>query len=143
MAGDRCPGLPLLELLQARAETWLPHWRTAALEFARVDPPTDTDAFFTALAARAGNRPLEKINALDRLLHERALPFADLERLAAAEIQAAARALRERLDPARPLLLFADHGFRLRRDGTAYVHGGASTLERVVPLLLMRPLESG
>ena len=135
-------GLPLLELLEARAESWLPHWRSAALEFARVDPPTDTDAFFSALAARAGNRPLEKINTLDRLLHERTLPFADLERLAAAEIQAAARALRERLDPTRPLLLFADHGFRLHRDGAAYVHGGASTLERVVPLLLMRPLET-
>lgn len=136
-------GLPLLELLQSRAETWLPHWRIRTLEFARVDPPTDTDAFFTALAARADNRPLEKINALDRLLHERVLPFADLERLADAEIQAATRALRERLDPARPLLLFADHGFRLRRDGSAYVHGDASTLERVVPLLLMQPLEAG
>jgi hypothetical protein len=119
-------GLPLLELLQARA--------------AQVQPPTDTARFFADLAARAGGRPLEKVNALDRLLHERPVPFADLERLADAELRAAGRAAAGRLDPARPLLVFADHGFRLDRAGRGYLHGGASTLERVVPLLRMQPL---
>jgi hypothetical protein len=133
-------GLPMLELLRRRAEQWLPHWRISALEFARVDPPTHTARFFDDLVARAAERPLEKLNALDRLLHQRSLPFADLERLADAELRASARAILGRLDPGRPLLVFADHGFRLARDGGGYVHGGASTLERAVPVARMLPL---
>lgn len=133
-------GLPLLELLKSRAERWLPHWRTEKLEYARVVSPTNTDTFFAGLLQRGVNRPLEKINALDRLLHERSLPFADLERLADAEIRATARGINSRLDPARSLRVFADHGFRLSRDGRSYVHGGKSTLERVVPVLFMVPI---
>ncbi len=133
-------GLPMLELLESRAERWLPHWRKERLEFAQVSTTTDTDSFFSGLLQCGINRPLEKINGLDRLLHERSLAFADLERLADAEIQAAARAIIPRLEPARPLRLLADHGFRLGRDGRAYVHGGDSILERVVPVLLLLPL---
>jgi len=133
-------GLPLLELLNAKAERWLPHWRIAGMVFAEVQGPTDTETFFSSLLQQGINRPLEKINALDRLLHERSLPFADLERLADAEIQAAARAVGQRLDPARPLRVFADHGFRLKPDGSGYTHGGNSTLERVVPVLWMMSL---
>ncbi len=133
-------GLPMLELLHSRVQEWLPHWRPDRLEFAQVSPPTDTNRFFSELLQQGINHPLEKINALDRLLHQRSLPFADLEQLADAEIHAVARAMATRLDPARPLRVLADHGFRLGRDGWAYVHGGGCTLERVVPVLWMVPL---
>ena len=133
-------GLPMVELLESRLTEWLPQWRLERLEFARVGTTTDTDAFFAHLLERGINHPLEKINALDRLLHDRNLPFADLERMADAEIRAAARSVAARLDPARSLRLFADHGFRISQDGRNYEHGGDSTLERVVPLLSMVPL---
>jgi hypothetical protein len=133
-------GLPLLELLESRAEAWLPHWRAVRLDFAQAASPTNTNAFFADLLQHGVNHPLEKINVLDRLLHERSLPFADLGRLADAEIRAAARSVAARLDTARPLRVFADHGFRLSPVGRSYVHGGNSTLERVVPVLLMDPL---
>ena len=41
--------------------------------------------------------------------------------------------------PATPLLVFADHGFRIAPDGRSYVHGGSSTLERTVPVLHLLP----
>ncbi len=132
-------GLPLLELLQTRVEHWLPHWRMEQTGFATVNTPTDTDGFFARLLEGGINHPLEKINALDRLLHERDLPFDDMERLADAEIQAAARAVTARMDPKRPLRVFADHGFRLNPQGRGYRHGGGSTLEKVVPVIGMTP----
>jgi hypothetical protein len=43
------------------------------------------------------------------------------------------------LDPAIPVAIFGDHGFRLDREGKEFVHGGRSTLERIVPVLLLSP----
>jgi hypothetical protein len=43
--------------------------------------------------------------------------------------------MRSELDTSRPLVVFADHGFRLAEDGRAFVHGGNSTLERLVPVI--------
>jgi hypothetical protein len=37
------------------------------------------------------------------------------------------------------LLVFADHGFRIARDGRSFTHGGPSTLERLVPVLRFMP----
>ena len=58
-----------------------------------------------------------------------------LERLAAAELRVALDRLADRLDPGAPLLVFADHGFRLDPKGDRFVHGGPSVLERTVPVL--------
>ena len=64
-----------------------------------------------------------------------ALLFEDLVRLALAELATEARALLRDLDPRRPLIVTADHGFRLAPDLRRYVHGGPSTLERLVPVI--------
>jgi hypothetical protein len=100
---------------------------------------TTTDALYRELASAGIQHPLEKVNAVDTLLHERFPSFDDLARLAAAELRIACRGLARRLDAARPLLVFADHGFRIAAGGTSYMHGGGSTLERLVPVWLLSP----
>jgi hypothetical protein len=85
-------------------------------------------------------RPLEKIDVVDELLHRRSLRFDELCSLALAELRIALGRVRDRLDPQRALVVFADHGFRLDPDdGRRWSHGGASTLERVVPVLRLDP----
>lgn len=132
-------GLAFLPALEGALESLFPHWKAATIRFALVGEPTTTEEFFRSLAADGVQRSIEKLNALDRLLHERFLPFEDLTRIALAELQAAARALLKRLDPARPVLVLADHGFRIAPDGQSYVHGGDSLLERIVPLIELAP----
>jgi hypothetical protein len=56
-------------------------------------------------------------------------------RLARGELEIAFRRLAQKFDPANPLLIFGDHGFRMKADGTSFTHGGASTLERLVPVI--------
>lgn len=133
-------GLPLLNMLEQEADNWFPKWKLNHTTFASVTVVTNTDAFYSLLFQSDTQHSMEKINVLDKILHERFPPFEDLERLATAEIRAEARAIGKRLDTDRPLLVFADHGFRIAKDGTAFVHGGDSTLERVVPLVLLEPL---
>ncbi len=128
-------GLPLLEVALALLPRVFPGWRVGRVAAATVAARTTTERFFADLAAAGVVHRLTKVNCVDRLLHERQLSFADLERLAAAELEVALR--RVELDPARGLLVVADHGFRLDADGYTFVHGGASTLERVVPVIVL------
>jgi len=37
-------------------------------------------------------------------------------------------------------MISGDHGFRISRDGKRYEHGGSSTLERVIPVIQMKPV---
>jgi hypothetical protein len=133
-----CLGLPLLGDVREHLEELLPGFRLDATAYAKVAGTTTTTSFYRELAAAGINHPLEKVNGIDRIIHERFPPFADLCRLVVAELHLALGAVRRRLDPERPLLVFADHGFRLAPDGRSYVHGGPSTLERVVPVLSLR-----
>lgn len=134
-----CLGLPLLSRARDVLTAALPAWVQGMTVFARVRPPTTTESCLAALAAEGVNRPLHKLGGVDRLLHERTCAFSDIQRLVAAELDVALRQLGKRLDASQPLLLFADHGFRLAADGRGYVHGGFSTLECVVPLIEMQP----
>jgi hypothetical protein len=52
-------------------------------------------------------------------------------------MEIAFRKLRDRFDAGVPLIVFGDHGFRLLPDGSGFSHGGASTLERLVPILVL------
>ena len=134
-----CLGLPLLPVTLLILDELLPSWRLTDVDFAEVGEATTTDDFYRRLAGAGVNRAFEKIDAIDRLVHERFVPFCDLVRLASAELVVACRAVKSRLDPARPLLVFADHGFRLGPRGRGWTHGGRSTLERIVPLLRLEP----
>lgn len=127
-------GLPLLGLAEKALQQWFPGWQPSAPLFAAVGEQSTTDGCYQLLAEALVNHPVKKIDVLDHLLHQRFAPFDQFCRIAETELELACRSLCKRLDPGQPLLLFADHGFRLATDGRSFQHGGNSTLERVVPL---------
>ena len=128
-------GLPLLPMLEENLEAIFPARRLESAGFAVVSNDTTTSGCYDELVRAGLNHPLEKVNAVDALLHGRFLPFDDLCRFATAELQLVCKKMQ--LDPSTPVLVFADHGFRIAPDGRSYTHGGPSTLERLVPLLLL------
>jgi len=132
-------GLPLLAALRPVLTALLAEWQPGEPSFAEVAAPTTTDACYAALLNADLVAGITKIDAIDELLHGAFVPFAELVALGTAKLAAACTRLLPALSPAQPLLLFADHGFRLAPDGRAYVHGGASTLERIVPVWSFRP----
>ena len=132
-------GLPLLPAIEAALEDLLPGWRLEGTRFALVGPETSTDAFYGALAGAGTQHPLDKIDVVDALLHRRTVSLPDLEALAGAELKVALAPVRSRLAADRPVALFADHGFRLAPDGRSWTHGGPTMLERMVPVLDLRP----
>jgi len=130
-----CLGLPFLPALRQTLPDLFPSFRLESVDFATVSATTTTEALYRSLAGSVVDHPFEKVNALDRVVHERDAAFDDLCRLGFAELRLALGGLRKRLDLGRSLLVFGDHGFRLSADGKSYRHGGASTLERTVPVL--------
>ncbi len=132
-------GLALLPMLEENVEALFAAWRPGETAFAAAGAETTTDGCYGILVRAGFDRAFEKVNAVDAMLHERFLPFDDLDRFAAAELHLACKTLVPKLDRSRPVLLFADHGFRMARDGRSWVHGGPSALERVVPLLPLAP----
>ncbi|HET7506044.1 MAG TPA: DUF6079 family protein [Kofleriaceae bacterium] len=132
-------GLALLAPVHADLEAGLPAWKLTRTEFAEVDALTTTDQFYRRLLDTELRHRFDKINAIDELLHRRALGYDELCALASAELRIALGRLRGKLDPGRSLVVFADHGFRLDGSGRAWRHGGSSTLERVVPVLHFEP----
>jgi hypothetical protein len=124
-----------LGLLAAEAvDGVLPGWRLEEVGYSLAPEATTTDAFNRMLAESGIEHAFAKIDALDRIVHERTLPLDDLLRIARAEIGAELSRIAPRVERERPLLLFGDHGFRLAKDGRRWVHGGGSTLERLVPM---------
>ena len=134
-----CLGAPLVAALEERLAALFAPWRVAGVEHALAPRETTTDAFYRELTGAGLARKLVKLDAIDQLVHGRDEPFDDLARLALAELEIGWRRVVEELDAARPVLLFADHGFRLAADGRGYGHGGPSTLERLVPLVSLAP----
>jgi hypothetical protein len=134
-----CLGLPLLGSILDSVDVLFPEWKLAEAGFAQVTPSTTSDAFSRSLIEGNVQHAFEKIDAVDKLIHERFLPLDDLGPIAIAELRTSTKKLRRHLDPAEPLLVFADHGFRIATDGRSYQHGGSSTLERVVPVLYLEP----
>ena len=134
-------GLPLVHVLRDQLSELFPGWRLESFEAALVSEQSTTDGFYRRLLEAGINRPLEKIDCVDTLLHERFVPLDDLGRLALAELRVSSRRIRERLDPRKSVVVFADHGFRIARDGTSYQHGGPSMLERLAPVFFLAPLE--
>ena len=100
---------------------------------------TSTEAFYLGLTGGDLTKPFEKFDAVDSLIHERKLSFADLKKLVQAELEVAFRKIIQRLDPGRPALIYGDHGFRLAPDGSGFMHGGPSTAERLIPVFSLIP----
>ncbi len=146
---DRCPGhqwllidclgLPLLEPLRAPVTELFSAWAPPLVTFAEVSRDSSTDGCYRQLLADGINHPMAKLDVVDEQIHAAATGFEELVTRIAAELRIAVKKVLPQLDPGRPLLIFADHGFRLTADGGGYRHGGDSTLERVVPLWHFAP----
>jgi hypothetical protein len=129
-----CLGLPLLEPLRHVMDRIFSAWKPATIHFAEVSPNTFTDGCYRQLLDVGINHALEKIDVVDEQIHAASTNFDELVTRVTAELRIAGKQLLPRLDPGKPLLIFADHGFRMTENGKSYVHGNNSTLERVVPL---------
>ncbi|CAM2067882.1 DUF6079 domain-containing protein [Sulfidibacter corallicola] len=134
-----CLGVALLPGVKASLDDGLSHWQYDKTLFATVSPSTTTDAFYQLLADLDPGRGFIKRDFVDHLVHEFSGDFRDLEARVVAELKIAWTGLREKLDRTRPVLVFADHGFRFDEDDSRLEHGGDSTLERLVPLLRYTP----
>ncbi len=134
-----CLGILLLEATKGVFPESLPRWRLSDCEFGLSSAQSSTDAFYRKMLENGVQKSFEKVNAIDDLIHGRQLDFDSLARLARTELEIAFKKLQPRLDPSRYLLIFGDHGFRLAQDGSGFVHGGYSTLERLVPIFTLVP----
>jgi hypothetical protein len=132
-----CAGLTMWPTLRDNLIDLFPGWRLSAVTFATVGEQTTTKRCYERLTDAGLDHPFAKVDVVDNLVHGRFLPFEDLCAIAVAELRADLR--RRSLDPTRPLVLFADHGFRLSADARRWEHGGSSTLERVVPVIDLQP----
>ena len=135
-----CFGPPILKMLTEILASCLTCWELHSTEFALTSPESSTDAFYRTLIDGGLAHSFEKINAVDERIHARKESLPDLTRVARAELEVAFRKLMQRLGPGKPVLIFGDHGFRLALDGRGFTHGGRSTLERLVPVVTLRPL---
>jgi hypothetical protein len=136
-----CLGLPFVATMKTLLAETFGEWELRAPQFAEVGEPTTTDGCYRAVLAAGVEHAFDKIDVVDALIHGEPVAFVELLALARTKLTTALRELVPRLDPARPLLIFADHGFRLAADGRRYTHGGGSTLERVVPVWRCTPRE--
>jgi len=138
-----CLGMPLVNALKTPLIDMFKEWEQHAPRFAETTGRTTTDGCYRALLAAGIEHSFEKVDVIDALIHEGPTTFVQLTAMARTKLTPACRTLLPRFDPARPLLIFADHGFRLAVDGRRYTHGGASTLERIVPVWRFMPRQTG
>ncbi len=127
-------GLALLEPLRSVLGEIFSAWKPPRVTFAEVTPDSTTDGCYRQLLTAGVKHSLEKLDVVDQQIHAASADFDELVSRVGVELRISAKRLLARLDPGRPLLLFADHGFRLDPAGRGYRHGGDSPLERVVPL---------
>ncbi|MBI4818172.1 MAG: hypothetical protein HY791_18055 [Deltaproteobacteria bacterium] len=126
-------GLSLLPAFLGAVAELFPRRKIVDVSFAEIRGSTTTRGAYAQLAAAGIQHAVSKVDAIDRLVHERTLPFADLQKIALAEVGAELRRLT--FGSETRLLVFADHGFRMLPKGRGYGHGGDSTIERVVPII--------
>ena len=134
-----CLGVPLWEMFREQLSTFFPRWEWEDVRFGQVSPVTDTASFYEDLARDNPQKAFEKLDVVDQLVHSFKGDFPDLEKRVRLELEIACGKLKG-LDPARDLLIFADHGFRINQQGDGFAHGGASTVERLVPVIRMKAL---
>ncbi len=134
-----CFGAALVDTVKESLADCLPHWKLADSSYGLVSAKTNTDAFYTDLLEAGVNKPFEKLDAVDSLLHSRNAAPGDFIELARAEIDIGLKRVARKLDQSKPLLIFGDHGYRVSANGRSLTHGGGSTLERLSPVLRLDP----
>lgn len=129
--------LAIVETLEEASSGFLA-WNAQPPRYALVESPTSTDNFYRSLISRGFEKSIEKINEIDELIHSE-FSYQDFIGKVSGILEAAFRRLSRKLDPALPILIFSDHGFRVSQDGCSLSHGGSSLLERVVPIVKLLP----
>lgn len=131
-------GILVSEEVKKALETSLRSWHLVTESFAVVDSPTSTDQFYRCLLELRAGKAINKVNAIDTLIHSES-QYGDILQKLGGLVGAALRKKNQEFDTTLPILVFGDHGFRLSRDGRSFYHGGPSTLERIVPVLKWMP----
>ncbi len=132
--------LPLLNSIKDKLAEWFSPWQLSGVDFALAANKTTTDAFYRSLLNSQNDFRFIKINTIDEQIHQRFLDFNDLQKIIITELSIAIKSKINQLDVNRPLMISADHGFRISADGRSYQHGGSSTLERVIPVIRLKPV---
>ncbi|MFV2055464.1 MAG: DUF6079 family protein [Thiohalomonadales bacterium] len=132
-------GLPLLNLIQEILAECLPAWSQTTINFVLATEKTTTNEFYRSLLNTTSEQKFIKINTIDEQIHQRFLGFEDLQKIVTAELSIAIKNIVGKLDTEQALIVCGDHGFRISADGKCYQHGGASTLERIIPVILLVP----
>ncbi|VAW84081.1 hypothetical protein MNBD_GAMMA16-715 [hydrothermal vent metagenome] len=132
-------GLPLLNVLQENLSEWLPSWSISTVNFVLASEKTTTDEFYRSLLNTDNDLRYIKLNCIDEQIHQRFLEFDDLKKVVVAELSIAIKNIIGQLQTDQELIVSGDHGFRISSDGKHYQHGGASTLERVIPFVVLIP----
>ena len=132
--------LPLLKIIKDKLPEWFSPWQLTGVDFALAANKTTTDAFYRSLLNSQNDFRFIKINTIDEQIHQRFLDFNDLQKIIITELSIAIKSKINKLDVNRPLMISADHGFRISADGRSYQHGGSSTLERVIPVIRLKPI---
>ncbi|MCI0446824.1 DUF6079 family protein [bacterium] len=132
-----CLGLPFLKVVQDLIQDCFARWNLESLEFGLVSLESSTDAFYRSLLNGNLKKSFQKLNTIDELIHNRNLDFSSMVKLARTELEIGFKKIVADLDTSQKVIILADHGFRLNPEGTAFSHGGPSTLERLIPILTL------
>ncbi len=130
--------LPLLNTITENLSVFFPAWRVDQIEFCTASNITSTDEFYKGVLQSDGLE-FTKINTIDEQIHQRFLDFTNLQKVVVTELSIAIKNKLHKFDSDKPLMVCADHGFRISADGKSYQHGGSSTLERVIPVIWLQP----
>ena len=132
--------LPLLNKIKEKLPEWFSPWQLSGVDFSLATNKTTTDEFYRSLLNSNDDFRFIKINTIDEKIHQRFLDFNDLQKIVITELSIAIKNKINQFDVNQPLMISADHGFRISADGRSYHHGGPSTLERVIPVIHLTPV---
>jgi len=132
-----CFGLPLVGPVKSLIDEIFGAWQPAQLNFAQVGMGTSTDSCYRGLLDENVRHSFQKCDVIDRIIHSKKLAFEDIVSLVTTELGIALKPITKRLESNQKVVIFADHGFRLSVNGRHYQHGTGSTLERIIPFLVL------
>jgi len=127
-------GIFLDRMLHKVIEEKLPDYEITASGIGMSQPNSTTDGFYRELLGHNHPKSFVKFNEIDQLLHQKEKPLGELLPLVKVHLE---WRMDEYISKHRPksLLIFADHGFRLAKNGLYFQHHGGSNLERAFPFL--------
>jgi hypothetical protein len=131
-------GISVYPLMISSMTDFFPDWQVDQMGFMQISSPSTTANFYQQLTDERHQHSFEKINCLDDKIHHSFLPYEDLMNVVKAELKFSIKQCLTKMEANQPLLIFADHGFRIDKSGKKYSHGGSTTIEQVTPYFYLR-----